>query len=76
MEKKQTGHISCVNKGGGVKRVSICLKWWQIHSEICTTFIHVLATTLFISPDYYMEHKKLSVDGGIVVSLKRSMMSF
>ena len=76
MEKKQTGHISCVNKRGGVKRVSICLKWWQIHSEICTTFIHVLATTLFISPDYYMEHKKLSVDGGIVVSLKRSMMSF
>ena len=46
MGKKQTGHISCVNKGGGVKRVSIWLKWWQIHSDICTTFIHpVVAAT-------------------------------
>ena len=58
MGKKQTGHISCVNKRGGVKRVSICLKWWQIHSEICTTFIHVLATTLFINP---VEQNKVKV---------------
>ena len=59
MGKKQTGHISCVNKGGGVKRVSIWPKWWQIHSDICTTFIHpVVATTLLINP---VEQNKVKV---------------